>query len=108
MKLNQKKINDFLNKHIIVGITYLDHNGDLIEEIQLHGDIVKINESEGIVIQMNNSNTIYSLPPDLSSIKKAPIGEYQFRTTGEIVVNPDFMTSWTIEKPDPNKIAINE
>ncbi len=37
--------------------------------------------------------------PDLSAFVEAPAGEYRFRTTGEVVVNPDLMTQWTIEDP---------
>ena len=32
-------------------------------------------------------------------------GEYHFKSTGEIVVNPDFMTSWTITRPSPNEVT---
>ena len=104
MKLDQEIISNLLNKHIIVGITYLDHKGILVEQVQLHGNITRINESEGIVIQVRNSGKEYTLPPDITAIKKAPPGEYQFRSTGEVVVNPDFMTSWTINKPNPEEV----
>lgn len=103
MNFDQKIVSDFLNKHIIVGLTYLDHKGNFVKQVQFHGDILRINESEGIVIKINNSNKEYVLPPDLSAIKKAPPGEYRFKSTGEVVVNPDLMTSWTINKPDPNE-----
>ncbi|WP_368294376.1 hypothetical protein [Dehalobacter sp. TBBPA1] len=103
MKIDQTLVSSFINKHIIVGIAYLDHEENFIEQVQLHGDILRINDSEGIVIQLSNSEKEYKLPPNISAIKEAPPGEYRFRSTGEVVVNPDFMTTWTIKKPNPNK-----
>lgn len=102
MDLDQTRISELLHKHIIVGLTYFDQKGNFMEQVQLHGEILRINESEGIVILINNPDEIFTLPPDLSSIKEAPPGEYRFRSTGEVVVNPDYMASWTINKPDPN------
>lgn len=99
MKENQ--IKNYLKKHVIIGITYLDHNENLIEQKQLHGDIVRINENEGIVVRINGSDEEFKLPPDLSTLKKAPPGEYKFKSTGEVVINPDFMTTWTVKKPKP-------
>ncbi len=41
---------------------------------------------------------------NLDSVQVAPEGEYRFRSTGEIVVKLDFITSWTITKPSPNEV----
>ena len=75
----------------------------ILEQKQMHGDIIRINDKEGIVIKLHNSETEYKLPSDLDSVQEAPEGEYRFRSTGEIVLNPHYMTSWTITKPDPNE-----
>ena len=103
LELDSREIVRYLRKHIIVGLTYLDHEGNFVEQVQFHGYIVRINQSEGIVIQIGTTEKEYALPPDLASIKNAPPGEYRFRTTGEVVNNPDFMTSWTITKPDTSR-----
>lgn len=97
----EEQVQKFLNKHIIIGITVYDHNENFIEQFQLHGDIVRISLKEGIVVKLSNSDESYTLPPDLSSIVEAPIGEYRFRSSGEVVINPDYMTTWTIHKPKP-------
>lgn len=101
--IDEQKVAQMINKHIIIGITIYDFDGTFLEQKQMHGDIVRINEEEGIVIKLHNSDVEYSLPPHLDSVQIAPEGEYRFRSTGEVVVNPDFMTSWTITKPDPNE-----
>lgn len=100
---DERKIDSLLNKHLIIGLTILDHEENLIEQQQIHGDIIRINIHEGVVVRLSGTNEEYTLPPDLNAIRKAPPGEYRFRSTGEIVVNPDFMTMWTIKKPAPKE-----
>jgi hypothetical protein len=43
------------------------------------------------LLLLHNCDTEYKLPPYLDSIQVAPEGEYRFKSTGEIVANPDFM-----------------
>ena len=105
--MNKLNVAQMINKHIIVGITIKDYDGTFIEQKQMHGNIVRINDNEGIVIKLNNSDIEYSLPPYIDSVQAAPEGEYRFISTGEIVVNPDFMTSWTITRPFPNEVKDN-
>jgi len=47
-----------------------------------------------------NDGEIIGLPPDLSSTQVAALGEYRLRSTGEIVVNPDYLTTWNINRPE--------
>ena len=92
---------DYIGKHLLIGFTYLEHDGTLIEQKQFHGVIVRINESEGIVIKLRDSELEFKLPPDLNSLQPAPKGEYRLRATGEVVTDPDFLTTWTLNKPMP-------
>ena len=96
--------NRFLGKHLLVGLTYQDHQGDIKSKQQIHGIITRINESEGIVIEQLNGEGEFTLPPDLDSLSEASPGEYHLRSTGEVVVDPDFLAQWTITAPDPNQV----
>jgi hypothetical protein len=96
------KIKDLIGKHIIIGLTYVDYLENIVDRVQLHGIISKI-KKEGIYVRLNNSDEEFTLPPDLSAISNAPPSEYHFKTTGEVVVNPDLMTSWTIRQPNPEE-----
>ena len=94
----------YIGKHLLVGVTYQDHDGTLIEQKQFHGTIVRINEQEGVVIRLQNSAEEFKLPPDLDSLKDAPEGEYRLHSTNEIIVNPDLVTTWTSTKPAPGDV----
>jgi hypothetical protein len=65
-----------------------------MERKQYWGTVVEANE-KGIAVRLNNGE-ILSLPPNLSSTKKAPPGEYRLRTTGELIVDPDYLSTWNI------------
>ena len=93
----------YLGKYVLVGITYLDIDGNLVEKREFHGDIVRINEREGLVIKLRNSDQEYKLPPALHTLEPASKGEYCLHSTGEIVVDPDFTTVWTSRKRIPHE-----
>ena len=83
---------DLLDKTILIGITYYTADDEFIEQKQYWGKVTETNEKY-ILVKLNNGE-MFSLPPDLSSTKVAPPGEYRLRSTGEIVVNPDYITTW--------------
>ena len=90
---------DLLGKVILVGITYYTCDHQLIEQKQYHGIVVRADE-QAVVIRRESGEEL-SLPPDLRSTKPAPPGEYRLRSTGEIVVDPDFLSTWNVrEKSD--------
>ena len=88
-----------IGKSILVGIAYMDETGVEIDRIQFHGIIVRARKNEGIVIEKAKPNGEFTLPPDLRAISIANPGEYRLRSTGEVVVNPDLLTTWTVTKP---------
>jgi hypothetical protein len=87
-----------VGKTIIIGITRLTADEELLGQEQLRG-VVEVANENGIGIRVAGGEDLYWLPPDLRSIRVAPRGEYRFRATGEVVVNPDLMTTWTITAP---------
>lgn len=88
-----------LRRQIIVGVTVLSADDELIEQKQLHGEIVIVDERRGIAIRQEPGGALYWLPPHLSAIQPAPPGTYRLRSTGEEVVDPDLLTTWTVRRP---------
>lgn len=83
-----------IGKHVIVGYTHKNKKGKVVKQEQKHGRVLRVNSSEGVVIKQHNSDTTFSLPPDFRTWEKAKLGEYRLRSTGEVVVNPDYLTNW--------------
>lgn len=92
MEITYKSI---IGKILLVGITYEDKDGNVKERKQFWGTVTAADKKKILIEQKNGE--IFSLPPDLSAIKPAPEGEYRLHSTGEVVVNPDFLSTWVSE-----------
>ena len=97
--MDQEQPSSYIGKHLLIGITYLNADGSLQQQTQLHGEIVNISE-EVISVKLPGSDELFTLPPDLDALSPAPEGEYRLHSTGEVVVNPDWLTTWTVTAPD--------
>jgi hypothetical protein len=89
---------EIYGKHFLVGETYLDALGGVLERRQFHGKVIRVNPREGIVLQLPNGEE-RTLPPDFRGIKAADPGEYRLRSSGEVIVDPDYTCSYTITRP---------
>ncbi|MBR2459920.1 MAG: hypothetical protein IKB34_01640 [Clostridia bacterium] len=85
---------DLVDKIILIGITYYTADNELVEQKQLWGRVVEANEDE-ILVKLSNGE-LFELPPDLSSTKLAVPGEYRLRSTGELIVDPDYLSTWNV------------
>jgi hypothetical protein len=92
------RIEQWIGKHVLVGITYVGAGSQQIERRQLHGRIVRVDLQSGIVLALPNGEE-YTLPPDLDALRPAEPGEYELHETGEVVVDPDFTSVWRISRP---------
>ena len=95
MSLDRK--NTFIGKHLLFGITYLNDNESVESQIQSHGTITEITEFI-IRVKLYKTDEYFDLPSDLDALKEAKPGEYKLRQTGEIVKDPDLISSWTVRK----------
>jgi hypothetical protein len=85
-----------IGKRVLVGITVLSHDDDEVVERHSFAGLVKsVEPSRGIELLLDD-DTSYWLPPDTDSLREAPPGEYYLRDTGQTVVNPDYLATWTI------------
>jgi hypothetical protein len=83
---------------VIVGMTYLRPDGELDRQEQMFGMVVEADPKMGILIEFEGSRigTSYRLPPQTSVFTSAPPGTYRLRSTGEVVVDPDYTCAWTV------------
>lgn len=88
-----------LGKKLLVGITYLDSNGDVDSQQQLHGTVKEVSEKEGILIALEgiHDGKEWNMPPNTSSIVKADPGIYKLSVTNEEVENPDYLCTWQVQ-----------
>lgn len=87
-----------LGRRVLVGITEVSATGEFLDQRQFVGRIIAVSPSNGIRLQRPDAS-YYDLPPDHRALKRARKGEYKLRSTGEVIVDPDFVSSWTLTKP---------
>lgn len=93
----------YIGKHLLTGIAYFNHKGEVTKRIQLHGKITRITKS-GIFFERADGKGEFALPPDLTSLEPAiPGAEYTLKSTGEVVRNVDYISNWTIDPPSDKK-----
>ena len=90
---------ELLGAHVLVGITRIDHAGKVVDQSQFHGTVVRATAAEGVVI-VNDAGRELTLPPDTRAYEPAEPGEYHLDSTGEVVVDPDYLSKWVIRPPD--------
>jgi hypothetical protein len=90
-----------IGKTLLIGITYCHPDGSVREQKQLHGIAVEADPNRGVSIacQGENIGRRYTVPPDFRSLQPAEPGEYRLKSTGEIIKDPDYTSSWTITRP---------
>jgi hypothetical protein len=74
----------------------LSASGELVEQRQFLGTIARIDPAAGIELAHGDGST-YWLPPDVRPLEEAAPGEYRLRSTGEVVVDPDYTCTWTVQ-----------
>ncbi|KGG81883.1 hypothetical protein [Comamonas thiooxydans] len=86
---------------VLVGLAYFDVGAEEpFEQQQLFGRVVHADERKGILLSLEGlrAGEQFHLPPDTRSFRKAEPGECRLRSTGEVVVNPDFTVTFSIQK----------
>jgi hypothetical protein len=98
--LDPDLVERLVGKRLLIGVTYLEHNGDFAEQQQLHGLVEEVSMQAGIVVRLNDG-AVRRFPPDLRGVAEARPGTYRLRSTGEEVEDPDYLCSWTITRAPP-------
>jgi hypothetical protein len=84
---------------VLVGITRIAASGETQE--QFYGTVERA-DAEGIEIHLagSRSGETFFLPPDPRAFFPAEPGSYRLRETGEVIENPDYTSTWTIEQDE--------
>ena len=89
-------LTELLGKEVVVGITYMLATGDIDDVVQLHG---VVREIDPIVEIDTGKAEPFILPPLLDVFSRAEPGDFTFKSTGEVVRNPDYTSIWTLTSP---------
>lgn len=88
-----------IGKTLLMNLTFLDDDGEVVERQQFFGVVIDADEGEGITLDLlgEHDGDTYTLPPQTSAIKAAEPGVVSLG--GD---KPDFVASWIIHgAPEP-------
>lgn len=92
MKDAEKK---YVGKTFLLGLSFADESGAVIEKRQVYGKAVRVTPEEGVVVRLEDDGEEYSLPKGVK-ILPAEKGEYVLLSSAEVITDPDFLAAWTI------------
>ncbi len=107
------KIEDVLNKTCLIGLSYINTNGDLLKQAQYAGTVIKVDAEEGMTVKLmaiptedgkaktdseNKSTPNFHIPPSLEAWFIAPKGHYKNSEHNIDIVDPDYFVTWDIVK----------
>ena len=109
-------LQDLLSKTCLIGLTYMNAEGDVLKLSQLSGTVISVDEEEGISIELfsrpdaeevkakNGEDSdvdkpaIFHLPPGLNAWFVAPPGHYKNEEHRIDLKDPDYFVTWDIVK----------
>jgi len=91
----EKRVHPLLGQTVIVGLTRLGPTGEVESLTQWYGTIVEVTD---VGIGVNVAGDLRLLPPVPFAFRGAAPGEYRLRSTGQLVIDPDLLCYWTVQR----------
>jgi hypothetical protein len=98
LHIDESEAFKYVGKTVLLGITYLDAEGNVTARREWYGTIQTYSD-QGIKIQFSGSDQFWNMPPVPKVLRKAKPGVYQLLSTNEIIHDPDFLCTWTMQEP---------
>jgi hypothetical protein len=97
---DEGRVQRIVGSHVLIGVTRARPDGDSFE--QVFGMVKSADPVRGFEIELDGTRKggVYWLPPHIDAFHPAAPGEYRLRSTGETVVNPDYLATWIVEPPE--------
>jgi hypothetical protein len=94
-----EQLGDLVGQRLLVGITFLDGSGQITAAQQFCGRVLDVGDGV-VVVERPGQDEPAVLPADTEAYRKAEAGQYTLRDTGEIVIDPDFVSTWQVAALD--------
>jgi hypothetical protein len=81
---------DLVGCTLLIGITYVDPEGQVLDQDQVFGTVASCTLEDGLVLRLPDGSEFVGAPAT-SWIEPAKPGQYRLRKSGDVVTNPDYM-----------------
>src|SRR5688572_17071982 len=86
---------ELLGTDVLVGVTMVDHAGRVTERRQFLATVVRASVDDGVTL-VDTAGDEHWLPLDREAYEPAEPGEYELRSSGQVVVDPTWLTKWIV------------
>ena len=94
-----ERLQHLVGARLLVGVTVREPDGTVVSRTQFCGVVLEV--SEGVVV-VDKDGEPALLPSDDLAYASAPRGTYTLSGSGEVVVDPDYVTTWDVTRtPEP-------
>ena len=98
-------LQELMNKTCLIGLTYLNSQGEVLKQAQHAGTVIKVDPEEGITVNLMpiagqeapaEGTPDFHLPPGLEAWFVAPKGHFKNAEFGIDILDPDYFVTWDI------------
>lgn len=90
-----RNLQGLVDRSVLVGITFVDDAGQLLRREQAFGVVSEVADGVVTVLRSGGEDALL-LPADEGSFRPAPPGTYRLTGSGEEIVDPDYLSTWTV------------
>lgn len=94
-----ERLADLVGCRLLVGISCLDAAGAVVSRQQFCGEVLDVGDGV-VVVERPGAAEPAVLPADAGAYRPAAAGRYRLAGSGEVVTDPDWVTTWRIQTPD--------
>jgi hypothetical protein len=88
-----EQLSHLVGARLLVGITFRDAHGSVLRADQFCGRVVEV--GDGVVVVERGAEQAV-LPADIGAYEVAQPGRYVLQSSGETVIDPDYLTVWDV------------
>ena len=95
------QLQPLVGRRLLAGVTLRGEDGSVVRR-QFHGTVTEV--ADGVVVLRMDDGTQVLLPADPAGYERARPGTYRL-ASGDVVVDPDWLTTWDVAPGPPEDPA---
>jgi hypothetical protein len=96
LRRGSDQLRHLVGRGLLVGVSIFDPDGGLLHREQFFGQVTVV--GDGVVVVTRPNGEAATLPADPQAFRTAPPGEYRLAGSGEVIRDPDYLTTWNIKR----------
>lgn len=92
-------LGELVGRRLLFSVRYVAADGTRTDRYQACGTVTEVEPDGVVTIDVPGADEPFTLPADPEAYDVAAPGEYRLHETGEVVVDPDYTSTWTVRAP---------